>query len=203
MAENDRRTEAGLRRDAPDIRREQILDGAEYALVERGLTSATIADVASAAGVAKGTVYLYFDSKTELLAALRTRRINGVVGALESARSDRGRLDPARSLDQFIDRFFEYSLAQPRLHRMLFHESGFLEGDPFAALRDRVGEIVATGVGDGRLAPVDPEALAGFLVAGLHAAVLAAIDGRPEDARRVREGAKVLSRRLLAPAEGR
>jgi AcrR family transcriptional regulator len=209
MAENDERSEEARaprrrppRRDAPDVRREQILDGAELALVERGLASATIADAAAAAGVAKGTVYLYFDSKTELLAALRARRIEGVLGALESARSNRGRLDPAGSLEQFIDRFFDYSLTQPRLHRLLFHEAGFPGDDTFVALRARVGEVVVTGVRDGRLTDVDAAALADYLVAGLHAAVLAAIDGPPEDARRIREGARTMTRRLLAPTDG-
>ena len=42
-------------------------------LVERGLAAATMADVAEAAAVAKGTVYLYFESKAELLAGLRAR----------------------------------------------------------------------------------------------------------------------------------
>src|SRR5215217_2710720 len=61
------------RRQPPDVRREQILDAAERVLVERGLATTTMADVAEAAAVAKGTVYLYFDSKAELLAGLRAR----------------------------------------------------------------------------------------------------------------------------------
>jgi AcrR family transcriptional regulator len=41
--------------------------------LERGLAHATMADVSEAAGVAKGTVYRYFDSKSALLTALRAR----------------------------------------------------------------------------------------------------------------------------------
>src|SRR5215210_7257384 len=56
------------RRRPPDVRREQILDAAERVLVERGLATTTMADVAGAAAVAKGTVYLYFESKAGLRA---------------------------------------------------------------------------------------------------------------------------------------
>src|SRR5918999_5432501 len=61
------------RRQPPDVRRDQILDAAEQVLVRRGLAAATMAEVAEAAAVAKGTVYLYFESKAELLAGLRAR----------------------------------------------------------------------------------------------------------------------------------
>ncbi|MDF2743659.1 MAG: TetR/AcrR family transcriptional regulator, partial [Actinomycetia bacterium] len=61
------------RRQPPDVRREQILDAAERVLVGRGLAATTMADVAEAAAVAKGTVYLYFESRAELLAGLRAR----------------------------------------------------------------------------------------------------------------------------------
>ena len=61
------------RRELPEVRREQLLDAAATVFLDRGLAEATMADVAEAAGVAKGTVYLYFDSKSALLTALRAR----------------------------------------------------------------------------------------------------------------------------------
>lgn len=49
-----------------------ILQAARAVFARNGYTSATIDEIAEAAGVAKGTVYLYFDSKRELfLATLR------------------------------------------------------------------------------------------------------------------------------------
>jgi AcrR family transcriptional regulator len=64
------------RRQSPDVRREQILDAAQRVLLERGLRATTVADVVDAAGVAKGTMYLYFRSKDELLAGLRARYLD-------------------------------------------------------------------------------------------------------------------------------
>src|SRR5215468_2981438 len=77
------------RREAPDIRRTQILDGAARALVERGI-DASMAEVADVAGVAKGTVYLYFASKAELLAELRARYLERFAATVDDAMSRLG-----------------------------------------------------------------------------------------------------------------
>lgn len=61
------------RRELPEVRREQILDAAVQVFMKRGPAEATMAHVAEAAGFAMGTVYLYFDSKSALLTALRAR----------------------------------------------------------------------------------------------------------------------------------
>src|SRR6516164_7641408 len=58
-------------RAAPEVRRRAILDGARQVLLRQGLHGLTMDEVARAAGVAKGTVYLYFPSKGELVAGLR------------------------------------------------------------------------------------------------------------------------------------
>ena len=63
----------------PKDRREDLLAAAEPIFVERGAAAATVSDVTSAAGVAKGTFYLYFASKDHVLAALRQRFVDGFV----------------------------------------------------------------------------------------------------------------------------
>ena len=53
-----------------DFRRRQILEAARSAFDRHGLASATISDIARSAQVAKGTVYLYFQSKDQILRQL-------------------------------------------------------------------------------------------------------------------------------------
>jgi AcrR family transcriptional regulator len=57
-------------------RRDAILDAAERVLLRSPERVASVAEVAHEAGLAKGTVYLYFPSKEELLLAVHERRIN-------------------------------------------------------------------------------------------------------------------------------
>ena len=56
-------------------RHEAILDAAERLLVRAPERVANVAEVAEEAGLAKGTVYLYFPGKEELLLALHERHV--------------------------------------------------------------------------------------------------------------------------------
>lgn len=48
-------------------RRSQILDAAISVFAEKGFARATIKDIAREAGIADGTIYIYFENKTALL----------------------------------------------------------------------------------------------------------------------------------------
>jgi AcrR family transcriptional regulator len=63
-------------------RHDAILDAAERLLLRSPERVANVADVADEAGLAKGTVYLYFPSKEELLLALHERNVHGFFAAL-------------------------------------------------------------------------------------------------------------------------
>src|SRR5437763_3205187 len=57
----------------PGPKREAILRAATDVFAERGFFNAQVADVARVAGVAAGTVYLYFKSKDDLLVSIFER----------------------------------------------------------------------------------------------------------------------------------
>jgi TetR/AcrR family fatty acid metabolism transcriptional regulator len=161
------------RRLPPEARREQILDAAEHVLLEHGLRETTVADVAAAAGVAKGTMYLHVVSKDDLLAALRARYIARLGEA--TASSDSG--DTRARLRTLVQGLFTFSAANWQLHHVLFHEAGFSEADAFGDLRERLTALIADGVeaGEWRVGDV---ALAGtFVVHGIHGALIHALHG--------------------------
>src|SRR5439155_19886963 len=54
-------------------RRNQILDAATKVFAEKGFHRATIKDIARHAGIADGTIYTYFASKTDVLLAILNR----------------------------------------------------------------------------------------------------------------------------------
>jgi len=54
-------------------RRNQILDAATAVFAEKGFHRATIRDVAKFAGIADGTIYIYFENKTALLMGILNR----------------------------------------------------------------------------------------------------------------------------------
>src|SRR5215510_8087496 len=69
------RAEAG----EPLPKRDAILRAAIDVFAERGFFNAQVADVARAAGVAAGTVYLYFRSKDDLLVSIFERTMRDTV----------------------------------------------------------------------------------------------------------------------------
>ncbi len=70
-------------------RHHAILDAAERLLLRAPDRAANVAEVADEAGLAKGTVYLYFPSKEELLLAVHERNIDAFFTALiERMQSD-------------------------------------------------------------------------------------------------------------------
>jgi AcrR family transcriptional regulator len=54
----------------PDDRRAAVLDAAREVFTRLGYSTANVADICAAAGIARGTFYLYFDSKTDILVAI-------------------------------------------------------------------------------------------------------------------------------------
>lgn len=59
-----------------ELRREAILDAAEQLWLAQPERMSNVADIATTAGLAKGTVYLYFRSKEELFLAIHERHVN-------------------------------------------------------------------------------------------------------------------------------
>ena len=51
-------------------KRRQIIDGARRVFIEMGFDAASMNDITRAAGVSKGTIYVYFANKEELFEAL-------------------------------------------------------------------------------------------------------------------------------------
>src|SRR5436190_23458154 len=87
----------------PEVRPDQILDAAEQVLLARDDGAMTMDAVAVAAGVGKGTVYHYYSSKADVLAALRARWVERTVTEAERA----ARARRPRTALQRIERFLE------------------------------------------------------------------------------------------------
>src|SRR3954470_2632956 len=83
--------------DRTSDKRERILSAAERIFARHGFFAAKVSDVAKEAGVADGTIYLYFKSKDELLISLFERRMQQLNGALKAAITGNPPRDQLRS----------------------------------------------------------------------------------------------------------
>src|SRR5712672_1356677 len=75
-------------REQRNDKRARILDAAVKMFAERGYFSSTVAEIARAAGVADGTIYLYFKSKDDLLFELFDEKMTELIGDAKAALAD-------------------------------------------------------------------------------------------------------------------
>jgi TetR/AcrR family transcriptional regulator, fatty acid metabolism regulator protein len=142
-------------RSAAADKRDLILRGAIQAFAERGFFGAQVADVARAAGVAAGTVYLYFRSKDDLLVAIFERVMDEAI--VEGRAALAGITDPLERL-QRIARLHLARLGRDRQLAVVFQvelrqSTKFMERFSTTKLRDYLGLIRDT-IAEGRAAGV-------------------------------------------------
>jgi AcrR family transcriptional regulator len=100
-------------------KRRALLEAAEEVFVERGIARATVDEITSRAGVAKGTFYLYFSSKEELVRALHEQLWEGHVGLTRQAAERMQVIGLWPAVDEFIERFIDYDLEHLAWHRLV------------------------------------------------------------------------------------
>src|SRR5919202_5589701 len=71
-------------------REELILEAAEALLAEKGYHAMAMDEIATRVGIAKGTVYLHFPRKDDLVVALFERELAAFRRVIEDARAARG-----------------------------------------------------------------------------------------------------------------
>ena len=140
------------RRDAsPGPKRDAILRAAIDVFAERGYFNAQVADVARAAGVAAGTVYLYFKSKDDLLVSIFERSMRESLTAGREAVADLS--DPRERLRR-LARGHLARLGSDRNLAVVFQvelrqSTKFMERFSSTHLRDYLG-LIREAIADGQ-----------------------------------------------------
>jgi AcrR family transcriptional regulator len=97
-----------------EFRMAELLEAARRVFAEKGYHNATVDDIADAAGVAKGTVYLYYRSKREIYwAALK----QGIVHLLEETRRN---VEAAETIEAQLHAFIATKIAYFDANRDFF-----------------------------------------------------------------------------------
>ena len=88
------------------FRTQEILAAARKLLDQRGLEAITMEEIAAAAGVAKGTLYLYFQSKDNLIQAMITQVGENILQDVEVSLQAQG--TPPQKLIRMVSVLLEY-----------------------------------------------------------------------------------------------
>ncbi|HZU82023.1 MAG TPA: TetR/AcrR family transcriptional regulator [Polyangiaceae bacterium] len=150
-----RRAPAGRTRTRGD-KRERILDAAVRVFAKKGFHATRVSEVATAAGVADGTIYLYFKSKDALLLSLFEDRVDKLLAFIDVE------LPRVPGAPQKLRRIIELQLGLLESERdlaevitVIFRQSTKLMKEQaapkFAAYLDAIARVVADGQAAGEL----------------------------------------------------
>lgn len=95
-----------IQRQISAAKRNQILEAAAKVFAQKGFHPTTVKDVAREAGIADGTVYIYFENKTALLLGIFDRMRETV----QSQEEMQELLQPGMSLRTFLKAYLSYPL---------------------------------------------------------------------------------------------
>lgn len=159
------------RTEPPEVRRRRILSAGRQVLKEKGYQEILLDDVARRAGIAKGTLYLYFKNKENLFAAL----FQDLVDDMESKLKKMGLeklpapaylrhivTEGLNFLDEHRDFIVQFSVKEPPFCGA---ETGHIMLKRFKEHIDFIAQIVKTGVREGSIKKCDIFTAALFLIA--------------------------------------
>jgi TetR/AcrR family fatty acid metabolism transcriptional regulator len=144
---------------------QQIIDAAVRVFARKGYYNARVSDIAKEAGIAAGTIYLYFRTKDDILVTLFREKMTEFVGTVRKAIADEP--DAVAKLRRLIHLHFELLEGRPALAEVVqvelrqgqkfFRGASAHEISSYFAL---IGSVLEEGVAEGRLRPTLPVKIA-------------------------------------------
>ncbi len=166
-----------------EFRRETILKAARHVMARRGLAGASMQAIADEAGLAKGTLYLYFKDRDELLEQAAGHVLDELLARVKGVlRPERPLRDGLRDLVRTNLEFFD---AQQDFLRV-YVEVRTPEGGAcrrrarpqYVRYVELLADHIAGAMRRGEARPVDPARAAAFVAEGMSAVLLQRLQER-------------------------
>lgn len=164
-----------------EFRIQSIQDAAMRVIARKGIAAATMQDIAEEAGVAKGTIYLYFKDRDELVDTTFENSINQLHERIDKAMEVHSTFEA--KFRAALKTLFEFFRENREFFR-LYTAQRFPEGTPHQQrrqqrhcdrYRDRVrkmGALLSEAMDRGEIRRMDPDRLALFVTEGTNAVVI-------------------------------
>jgi TetR/AcrR family transcriptional regulator, fatty acid metabolism regulator protein len=137
---------------------QQIIEAAVRVFARKGYDNSRVSDIAHEAGIAAGTIYLYFRTKDDILVTLFRDKMAQFVGSLRKAIADEP--DAVAKLSRLIRLHFEMLEEDPELAEVVqveqrqgqkfFRGASAQEISSYFAL---IASVIEEGVAEGRFRP--------------------------------------------------
>lgn len=158
-----------------EARREEILEAAVLVFARKGFAASRIEDVAAEAGIAKGSVYLYFDSRNELLSGV----FDSYAARSAAVLSGLGEGSGLEQLTRLVEGTAEMLAAHPHHARVMLDVWASNPPLDMAAMyreyRDAVGALLRQAQAEGELRDGIDERHAAVIVGALEGCLVQAM----------------------------
>jgi len=161
-------------------RRTQLMDVAEILFFEeKDYESTTVRDIIERVGLAKGTFYHYFRSKSDLLYAVLERQINDFEEKVNEVAMD-PELSTMEKIEKLIDMIFHLRKGNiPDLEKMVVQRDRMIQENFIMIGVERAMPLLSStlkdGINEGLFDTEHPEEALRFIIAG--SSIIADIDG--------------------------
>lgn len=147
----------------PEIRQRQILDATAALAVEYGLDDVSIAQVAKSAGIAKGSIYLHYASRADLIDALQADLWHKMLDGPNRTVSNDDVTWTDR-LDDVVRHLVEFSMENEDLYHAVFHATATHTDEPWTESRQLISRLLQGGSEAGEFDVVDLDVTTDFLL---------------------------------------
>lgn len=145
--------------------RNKISRAALELFTEKGINSTTTKEIARKAGVAEGTIYIYFKSKDELAYSLFVEHMNNFRQYLEDSIGDT--TDPIESMERLVETFYSFAKDEPVEYKYIVigHHTELkkmpaLKSKP----KDTFVKTIKKGIKKGIFRKIDPNIAASYVI---------------------------------------
>jgi AcrR family transcriptional regulator len=165
-----------------EFRVQTIQDATMRVIARKGIAAATMQDIADEAGVAKGTIYLYFRDRDELVEKTFENAMSQLHGQIDAALEAEGTFEQRlRAMLAAVTSFFGTN----REFFRLYISMRLPEGSPqqqrrqkrtcqpqYQARVERVAAVLRKAMDAGEIRETDPRRLALFIIEGSNAVII-------------------------------
>ena len=159
-------------------RRAQVLRHAKRIFARKGYHRTNIADIITGAGIARGTFYLYFQSKRDIFEELLEQALRELRNRIQRLRIGPGEASPVDQLRDNLNRVLRFVLAERELTDILLnHSTGFdreLDGrirDFYQRVAEQIQRSLDLGIEMDLVRKCDTRAVSYCILGGVKEAV--------------------------------
>ncbi|CAK7011059.1 TetR/AcrR family transcriptional regulator [Providencia rettgeri] len=151
-------------------RLDDLMNAAEKLFLSKGFVSTTVSEIVLSADVAKGTFYHYFQSKNDIMEALRTRYMDWYLGHIQTALDSQ--TSACEKLKAWCENSVKYYVEKQNIHDMLFHDEYHgRSNDHETRAVEQIKTILAFGEQNKAWPELPKELMSTMIYHSMHAAV--------------------------------